>query len=99
MRAVTAQGIPGGNWTVQAQIRADRYYAAHLLGDLKDPRGVDVLIPLLNDEDVASIVPWSPAAALRDGSRLRSSSSGQAGGLAFALRHSPAGSPAGVSRG
>jgi len=39
------QGIPGGNWTVQAQIRADRYYAAHLLGDLKDPRGVDLLIP------------------------------------------------------
>jgi HEAT repeat protein len=44
------QGIPGGNWTVQAQIRADRYYAAHLLGDLKDPRGVDLLI-----------APWSLA--------------------------------------
>ena len=38
------QWIPGGTWTVQAQIRADRYYAAHLLGDLKDPRGVDLLI-------------------------------------------------------
>src|SRR5205085_2671257 len=46
------QGIPGGNWTIEAQIRADRYYAAHLLGDLKDPRGVDLLIPLLNDKDV-----------------------------------------------
>jgi HEAT repeat protein len=55
------QGIPGGNWTVQAQIRADRYYAAHLLGDLKDPRGVDLLIPLLNDKDVDYIVPWSLA--------------------------------------
>jgi HEAT repeat protein len=55
------QGIPGGNWTVQAQIRADRYYAAHLLGDLKDSRGVDLLIPLLNDEDVHYIVPWSLA--------------------------------------
>jgi HEAT repeat protein len=55
------QGIPGGNWTVQAQIRADRYYAAHLLGDLKDPRGVDLLIPLLNDADVDYIVPWSLA--------------------------------------
>lgn len=54
-------GIPGGNWTVQAQIRADRYYAAHLLGDLKDPCGVDLLIPLLNDEDVDYIVPWSLA--------------------------------------
>ena len=55
------QGIPGGNWSVQAQIRADRYYAAHLLGDLKDPRGVELLIPLLNDEDVDDIVPWSLA--------------------------------------
>ena len=55
------QGTPGGNWTVQAQIRADRYYAAHLLGDLKDPRGVDLLIPLLNDEDVNYIAPWSLA--------------------------------------
>lgn len=55
------QGIPGGKWTVQAQIRADRYYAAHLLGDLKDPRGVELLIPLLNDEDVQDIAPWSLA--------------------------------------
>jgi HEAT repeat protein len=55
------QGIPGGNWTVQAQIRADRYYAAHLLGDLKDPRGVDLLIPLLSDGDVDDVVPWSLA--------------------------------------
>jgi HEAT repeat protein len=55
------QGIPGGTWSVQAQIRADRYYAAHLLGDLKDPRGVELLIPLLNDEDVDDIVPWSLA--------------------------------------
>jgi HEAT repeat protein len=53
------QGIPGGNWSVQAQIRADRYYAAHLLGDLKDRRGVEALIPLLNDKDVQDIVPWS----------------------------------------
>ena len=34
-------------------------YAAHLLGNLKDPRGVEVLVPLLNDEEVADIVPWS----------------------------------------
>jgi HEAT repeat protein len=53
------QGIPGGNWSVRAQIRADRYYAAHLLGDLKDPRGVELLIPLLNDDDVDDVVPWS----------------------------------------
>ena len=55
------QGIPGGRWTMPAQIRADRYYAAHLLGDLKDPRGVALLIPLLNDGDVDDIVPWSLA--------------------------------------
>ena len=55
------QGNPGGNWTVQAQVRADRYYAAHLLGDLKDPRGVELLVPLLNDGDVADIVPWALA--------------------------------------
>ena len=55
------QGMPGGKWSAQAQIRADRYYAAHLLGDLKDPRGVELLIPLLNDADVDDIVPWSLA--------------------------------------
>ena len=54
-------GTPGGRWNVQQQIRADRYYAAHLLGDLKDPRGVDVLIPLLGDGEVGAIVPWSLA--------------------------------------
>src|SRR5581483_5149969 len=41
------------------QIRSDRYYAAHLLGDLKDPRAVPILVPLLTDEDVNYIVPWS----------------------------------------
>ena len=53
------QGTPGGNWTLRAQIRADRYYAAHLLGDLRDPRAVELLVPLLNDADVAWIVPRS----------------------------------------
>jgi hypothetical protein len=45
----------------KAEIRADRYFAAHLFGDLKDPRGVDVLIPLLNDDEVNSVVPWALA--------------------------------------
>lgn len=53
------QGIPGGNWSEEAQIRADRYYAAHLFGDLKDPRAVDLLVPLLDDRDASSIVPWA----------------------------------------
>jgi hypothetical protein len=47
------QEIPGGNWSVQAQIRADRYYAAHLLGHLKDPRGVEALVPLLKTKNWA----------------------------------------------
>jgi HEAT repeat protein len=55
------QGSPGSTWTVRDQIRADRYYAAHLLGGLKDPRGVELLIPLLNDEDVDAVVPRSLA--------------------------------------
>ena len=41
------------------QIRADRYYAAHLLGDLRDPRAVPFLVPLLRDEEVNLVVPWS----------------------------------------
>jgi len=41
------------------QIRADRYYAAHLFGDLKDVRAVPVLVALLKDEDVKEVVPWS----------------------------------------
>jgi hypothetical protein len=55
------QGIPGGKWNLQGQIRADRYYAAHLLGDLKDARGVPLLIPLLDDDEVDSVVPWALA--------------------------------------
>jgi HEAT repeat protein len=42
-----------------AQISADRYYAAHLFGDLKDARAMPILVPLLNDREVQYIVPWS----------------------------------------
>ena len=55
------QGVPGAKWNSDVQIKADRYYAAHLLGDLKDPRGVELLIPLLNDNEVNYIVPWALA--------------------------------------
>jgi len=41
------------------QIRVDRYYAAHLFGDLKDVRAVPILVPLLKDEEVKEIVPWA----------------------------------------
>src|SRR5262245_42563737 len=39
-------------WLLQEQIRSDRYYAVHLLGELHDPRALDVLLPLLVDKDV-----------------------------------------------
>ena len=51
--------MAGGNWTLRAQIREDRYYAAHLLGDLRDPRAIPILVPLLKDKEVNSIVPWA----------------------------------------
>jgi HEAT repeat protein len=53
------QGVPGGNWSVPAQIASDRYYAAHLFGDLKDSRAIPILVPLLHDPEVNWIVPWS----------------------------------------
>ena len=48
-----------GRYHVERQIEADRYYAAHLLGDLRDPRGVPILASLLKDKEVNSIVPWA----------------------------------------
>jgi HEAT repeat protein len=48
----------GSPW-IQGQISEDRYYAAHLLGDLKDPRAVPILVRFLKDPDVNYIVPWS----------------------------------------
>jgi hypothetical protein len=57
------QGIPGvssdGRYRFERQVAADRYYAAHLLGDLRDSRGVALLVPLLEDPETQSIVPWS----------------------------------------
>jgi HEAT repeat protein len=44
-----------------AQIKSDRYYAVALLGDLKDPRAVPTLIPLLEDTDVNWGVPFALA--------------------------------------
>jgi hypothetical protein len=57
------QGIPGatgaGRYRFEQQIATDRYYAAHLLGDLRDPRGVATLVSLLDDPETRAIVPWS----------------------------------------
>jgi hypothetical protein len=49
----------GGRPSPELQIREDRYYAAHLFGDLKDVRAVPILIPLLRDEEVKEVVAWS----------------------------------------
>jgi HEAT repeat protein len=54
-----AQGVPAAPWTLQRQIGADRFHAVHLLGELKDPRAVPILVPLLTDPDVNYIVPSS----------------------------------------
>jgi HEAT repeat protein len=53
------QGIPGAGWALKAQISADRYYAVHLLGDLKDVRAAELLIPLWHAPEVDYIVPWA----------------------------------------
>ena len=48
-----------GRYHVAEQIRADRYYAVHLLGNLKDRRAVPILIPLLIDIQLRYDVPWA----------------------------------------
>ena len=48
-----------GRYRVARQIATDRYYAAHLLGDLRDGKAVPILVALLNDPEVNSIVPWA----------------------------------------
>jgi HEAT repeat protein len=60
------QGIPGGSfnpaqpaWWLPAQIRADRYYAVVLLGQLKDPRAFEILVPLLDDAEINYEVAWA----------------------------------------
>lgn len=48
-----------GRLNPELQIREDRYYAAHLFGDLKDERAIPILVPLLKDQDVKEVVAWS----------------------------------------
>ena len=56
-----AQGIPGGRWSPPGQIRGRPMLPAHLLVDMKDPRAIPILLPLLTDPEVNNIVPWSLA--------------------------------------
>jgi len=44
---------------LKLQITTDRYYAVHLLGRLRDPRAVDVLVPLLEGDEVAYNAAWA----------------------------------------
>ena len=53
------QGIPSGRLTSARQIESDRYYAVHLLGELRNGRAVDVLLPLLGDPQVNYKVSWA----------------------------------------
>jgi HEAT repeat protein len=46
-------------WSVRLQIAADHYYAVHLLGELKDPRAVPILVSYLDDPDVNYKIPWA----------------------------------------
>lgn len=48
-----------GGYNFQRQIEADRYYAVHVLGVLKDKRAFPILVPLLKDEDVNYKVAWA----------------------------------------
>lgn len=43
----------------QGQIRQDRYYAAHVLGVLKDKRALPVLLEYTDDPDVIDALPWT----------------------------------------
>jgi HEAT repeat protein len=60
---VEGQGQPiapgDGKYHVEAQIGADRYYAVHLLGELKDARALPILVPLLNDTQINYKVAWA----------------------------------------
>lgn len=48
-----------GRYHVAQQIIADRYYAVHLLGALKDARAIPLLVPLLHDKDLNYNVVWA----------------------------------------
>lgn len=57
------QGIPSafsdGRYRYAAQVQADRYYAVHLLGELRDGRAVAALTSLLADVDVNYHAAWA----------------------------------------
>src|SRR5215471_20858063 len=46
-------------WWIPEQVLADRYYAVHLLGVLRDPRAIEVLLPLVADDQLGAKVRWA----------------------------------------
>jgi len=46
-------------YSVELQVRQDRYYAAHLLAELGDPQAIPELVPLLKDPDINYKVAWT----------------------------------------
>ena len=48
-----------GRYHVKQQIMSDRYYAVHLLGELKDARAVPILVPFLGDQEINYKVAWA----------------------------------------
>lgn len=53
--------VPGstGQPSPRAQIREDRYYAVHMLGEMKDAAAIPTLLSLWNDPDLNYAIPWS----------------------------------------
>jgi hypothetical protein len=46
-------------WWIPEQVLTDRYYAVHLLGVLRDPRAVEVLLSLVADAELGTKVRWA----------------------------------------
>lgn len=55
----TAPGNATPKWWIPGQIRADRYYAVHLFGLLRNSRAVDTLLPFLGDKEINYHVAWA----------------------------------------
>ncbi|HMB29184.1 MAG TPA: HEAT repeat domain-containing protein [Blastocatellia bacterium] len=53
------QGVSTAPWSIQRQIRSDRYFAVHVFGALKDKRAVPILIPLLQDDQINYNAAWA----------------------------------------
>src|SRR5262249_16365037 len=53
------RGVVPNNWSVEGQMRAERYFAVHVLGELEERRAVPILVSLLRDEEINYSVAWA----------------------------------------